>query len=70
MSNATHLGDGWFKASASDPNEQCVKMRRTPAGNIAVASTRIDADAVIYDLDEIKAFVAGVKAGEFDFLLG
>jgi hypothetical protein len=46
----------------------CVEVGRTPDGVVLVRDTKDRAqDALTFTDDEWAAFVAGVKAGEFDF---
>ena len=46
----------------------CVEVGRTPEGAVLVRDTKDRAQqALTFTPDEWTAFVAGVKAGEFDF---
>ena len=59
----------WRKATASNPNGDCVELAALPAGGVAVRHSRAPAGpALIYTRAEIAAFVSGAKAGEFDDL--
>lgn len=57
----------WFKASFSSGNGQCTLCARLPDGGMAVKDSKDAASPVLrFTHDEWYAFVAGVKAGEFD----
>ena len=58
--------DGWFKSSFSANTDNCVEFRRVEGG-VEVRNSKRPNDAIIrYTDSEWRAFVAGVKAGEFD----
>lgn len=66
---ADQLGAVWRKSSASNASGSCVEVASLPSGEIAVRNSRYPAGpALIYRRDEIAAFVAGAKNGEFDDL--
>ncbi len=59
----------WQKATASNPNGDCVEMARLACGHIAVQNSRDPKGACLaFTAAEIAAFLVGVKAGEFDHL--
>jgi len=59
----------WRKSTASNPSGSCVEVMQLPAGDVAVRNSRHPAGpALIYTRAEVAAFLAGVKAGEFDDL--
>jgi hypothetical protein len=62
-----NLGDlHWFKSSFSAAGD-CVEVAHLPGGDVAVRDTKNRARAAhVYTGSEWAAFVAGVKAGEFD----
>ena len=57
----------WRTSSFTD-NETCVEVADLPGGDRLVRDTKLgEASPVLrYTATEWKAFVAGVKAGEFD----
>ncbi|GAA2679296.1 DUF397 domain-containing protein [Streptomyces lunalinharesii] len=60
-------GAQWFKSSESSAVGNCVEVAALPQGDVAVRNSRYpDGPALIYTRDELKAFVAGAKCGEFD----
>ena len=69
---ATELtGVAWQKSRRSNPSGNCVEMAALPGGNgIAVRNSRYpEGPALIYTFDEIAAFIAGARDGDFDNLL-
>jgi hypothetical protein len=61
----------WQKSGRSNPSGNCVEMAELPGGGgIAVRNSRDpDGPALIYTLDEIAAFLAGARDGDFDNLV-
>jgi Domain of unknown function (DUF397) len=56
----------WFKSSFSSGNGQCVECAYLPDGGIAVRDSKDRSAAELhFTADEWRAFVAGVRAGEF-----
>jgi len=57
----------WFKSSYSSANGQCVECAHLSDGGMAVRDTK-DREGSTFGFTpgEWAAFVAGVKAGEFD----
>jgi hypothetical protein len=62
----------WQKSGRSNPSGNCVEMAELPGGGgIAVRNSRDpDGPALIYTVDEIAAFLAGARDGDFDNLVG
>lgn len=58
----------WIKSSFSAGLSACVEVRRV-GGEIAVRNSRSPSTEQTYTQAEIRAFIDGVKAGEFDYLL-
>ncbi|MER7114602.1 DUF397 domain-containing protein [Saccharomonospora azurea] len=56
----------WRKSSFSTQTDNCVEFRRVEGGVEVRNSKRPDEASVAYTDSEWRAFVAGVKAGEFD----
>ncbi|GCD94331.1 DUF397 domain-containing protein [Embleya hyalina] len=59
----------WIKASASDQNGTCVELAGVADGVAMRDSKNPDLPALRYTRDELAAFIAGAKAGEFDHLI-
>jgi hypothetical protein len=59
----------WRKSSYSD-NGHCVEVADLPDGGRLVRDTKLDEASPVlrYTAAEWRAFIAGVKAGEFDDL--
>jgi Domain of unknown function (DUF397) len=68
---ATELSDvTWQKSKHSNPNGACVEVAYLPGGEIAMRNSRFPAGpALVYTRDEIAAFLAGAKDGEFDHVI-
>ena len=59
----------WIKSSFSYSNSNCVELASLPAGVMMRDSKNPDAPLLAFTAGEFAAFLAGVKAGEFDGLL-
>ena len=59
----------WRKASYSSDNGNCVEMAAMPDGNVAVRDTKNrDGGTLVFSRAEMRAWLNGVRAGEFDDL--
>jgi hypothetical protein len=62
-------GVRWRKSTVSNPSGNCVELAELPGGSIAVRNSRSpDGPVLVYTRAEIGAFLAGIRAGEFDDL--
>ncbi|WP_373315532.1 DUF397 domain-containing protein [Planosporangium mesophilum] len=60
----------WQKSRRSNPSGNCVELARLPDGGIAVRNSRDpEGPVLIYTFEEIAAFVAGARDGDFDNLV-
>ena len=60
----------WHKSRHSGGNGDCVVVARLGSGEVAVRHSKSpEGPALIYSPGEIRAFLAGVKDGEFDYLV-
>jgi len=57
---------GWVKSSASS-STNCLEVRRSGAHMMVRDSKNPDAGALAFTAPEWTAFLAGAKAGEFDW---
>jgi Domain of unknown function (DUF397) len=56
-----------FRVSSFCSFGNCVEVGRSPEGAVMVRDTKDRAQELTFTNEEWVAFVAGVKAGEFDF---
>ncbi|MBM7440369.1 DUF397 domain-containing protein [Streptomyces sp. HB132] len=64
-------GVEWRKSHHSNPSGNCVEMARLPGGAVAVRNSRHpEGPALVYTRDEVHAFLAGVRDGDFDVMTG
>jgi hypothetical protein len=68
---ATDLGPaGWIKPWSSPNGGDCVEAKKLPGGRVAFRqSTDPDGPALIFEPNEISAFINGAKNGLADDLL-
>ena len=68
---AGELAVPWQKSRRSNPSGNCVELGLLPGGAaVAVRNSRDpQGPALIYTRDEIAAFLAGVRDGDFDHLV-
>jgi Domain of unknown function (DUF397) len=69
---ATELGQvGWRKSGRSSAQGNCVETAKLDDGQVAVRNSRHpEGPALIFTEVEARAFLQGVKDGDFDDLLG
>uniref|UniRef100_A0AAU1TZF6 DUF397 domain-containing protein n=1 Tax=Streptomyces sp. NBC_00119 TaxID=2975659 RepID=A0AAU1TZF6_9ACTN len=62
-------GVTWVKSRHSAAEGNCVELAALPGGSVAMRNSRDPhGPALVYTQEEITAFLAGAKDGEFDFL--
>jgi hypothetical protein len=69
---ATELGSArWHKSGRSSAQGNCVETARLADGRVAVRNSRHPAGpALVFTEAEARAFLEGVKDGDFDYLVG
>ena len=61
----------WGKSRRSSAQGNCVETARLPGDQVAVRNSRHpQGPALIFSQAEVRAFLADVKDGDFDYLLG
>jgi hypothetical protein len=61
----------WIKSSHSNATGNCVELAGLPDGSVAIRNSRDPhGPALVYTRDEIAAFVAGARSGDFDSVFG
>ncbi|MET9112190.1 DUF397 domain-containing protein [Streptomyces zhihengii] len=64
-------GAVWVKSSHSNATGNCVELAALPDGRIAMRNSRDpQGPALVYTRDEVAAFVAGARDGDFDAMVG
>ncbi|MEU1043155.1 DUF397 domain-containing protein [Streptomyces sp. NPDC005551] len=68
---ATELGtEGWLKPWSGTNGGSCVEAKLLADGSVALRqSTDPQGPALVYSRAEMVSFLAGVKAGQADFLI-
>ncbi|MFF2657667.1 DUF397 domain-containing protein [Kitasatospora sp. NPDC058032] len=60
----------WIKSAVSAPSGQCVELAATGNREFAIRNSRDpQGPALLFTPAEIRAFVQGAKAGEFDQMI-
>ncbi|MEU2156320.1 MULTISPECIES: DUF397 domain-containing protein [unclassified Streptomyces] len=60
----------WIKSTHSNATGNCVELATLPDGSIAMRNSRDPhGPALIYTRDELAAFVAGARDGDFDAMI-
>ena len=61
----------WHKSQRSNPSGNCVELALLPTrADVAIRNSRDpDGPALVCTLDELAAFLGGVRDGDFDHLL-
>ncbi|MFI2607789.1 DUF397 domain-containing protein [Kitasatospora sp. NPDC018619] len=63
-------GATWVKAATSAETGACVEMTPLPSGGAAMRnSTDPEGAALVFTAREFRAFLGGVKNGEFDHMV-
>ncbi|MER5768780.1 DUF397 domain-containing protein [Streptomyces sp. NPDC001985] len=61
----------WTKSSHSNATGNCVELAELPGGGVAIRNSRDpQGPALVYTREEIAAFVAGARSGDFDSMTG
>ncbi|WP_326701480.1 DUF397 domain-containing protein [Streptomyces sp. NBC_01754] len=64
-------GVEWVKSHHSNPSGNCVEMALLPGGDVAVRNSRHpEGPALVYTGAEVRAFLDGVRDGDFDRMIG
>lgn len=58
--------DAWRRSTRCE-SSACVEVRRVDGGVQVRDSKAPDREPLVFDMNEWKAFVAGVRSGEFEF---
>lgn len=67
LAGDTMTGSTWVKSSLSFANGNCVEVSDLPGGTVGVRNSRDREGPVLrFTPDEWRAFIGGVRRGEFD----
>jgi hypothetical protein len=70
MSAGELPGARWWKSGRSSAQGNCVETAKLPGHAVAIRNSRYpQGPALIFSQDEVRAFLEGVKDGDFDTLL-
>ncbi len=71
VSSARLAGAAWRKSNHSGQIGNCVEAALLESGDVALRNSRYpNGPALIFTRDEMAAFLAGAKDGEFDDVVG
>lgn len=59
----------WRKSTHSTADGNCIEVAALPEGKIAIRNDESDQIVVSASREDFRAFVLGIKAGEFDDLI-
>jgi hypothetical protein len=65
--DSSEADDAEYRISSFSGGGDCVAVARLPSGGYAIRHSRNDTLRIVFTSEEWSAFVAGVKAAEFDF---
>jgi hypothetical protein len=69
--NQAHSDSQWVKSSLSFANGDCVEVASLPDGQVGVRDSKDTEGPVLrFTAAEWKAFIGGVRNGEFDSISG
>lgn len=61
----------WRKGQRSSATGNCVQTAKLPSGGVGIRNSRQpDGPVLLFGDAEVRAFLEGIKDGEFDELLG
>jgi len=61
----------WRKSARSGKQGNCVELARVPSRGVAVRNSRFpEGPALVFSVAEMSSFLADIKSGAYDHLLG